>query len=770
MVKKFSLRKVLTLGLVTALGMAALTGCGGAKGSSGSAAADDALKNSTYRMTEESPAGVQGQIGAMRVLSDKLYVVTSEYVDTTQYPADWEDGMPPADADPNAYYDLELTNEVTIRGYSMGLDGSGASEIFSMVRPEDETWNMDSAAIAPDGSFYLLKDTYNEETGMPEFEVLAIDANGQEAGRIPLKKCLPSGSSYVNSLCADDKGNLAFRSDNHVVVIDQSGKVKCDLQSDQFISELTYDKNGNFVSCIVGDDAKGMDFKTVDVEKGTYGTVVTIDKNGAYVCPGAGEYDFFFSGTEGIMGVREGVCVKVMDYTASGLTKMGASDFLVMADQSIVLSYMTSEIMDTRLTDLTFMTKVDPKELADLQTITFGGMYISDAIKKEGIAYNRSQNKYRITFVDYADREDPSAAFSADLLAGNVPDIIDMTYLPIKKYIAKGMLSDLYPFIDKDPDLNREDFFESVLKAMESDGKLYYASSEYLIQGIVGNSEVVGDVSALSMQDVNAIEQKTGTRLYAPTSTAASVLTWLTSGKYDDYIDYSTGKCSFDSQQFIDLLDYANTYPKEEPEDIAYDLELLVSGDVAFASMGAMNFEDVEYYEKVFDGKEVFTAAPPSKDGGLVISPNECMTIYAKSKNADGAWDFMRRFLMRDHYSKMLRVYISGMPLRKDCFEDAAKVVTATDKWTDSYGNKMTPISGSRGVGDYSMELGPLTESQVEKMKGLIGRVTTVHDPDEAIDGIISEEAGALFAGQKSAKDVAAIIQNRVSNYINENR
>ena len=64
---------------------------------------------------------------------------------------------------------------------------------------------------------------------------------------------------------------------------------------------------------------------------------------------------------------------------------------------------------------------------------------------------------------------------------------------------------------------------------METDGKLYYASSEYLIQGIVGNAGVVGDVSGLSMQDVNDIEQKTGARLYAPTSTASSVLTWLTS-------------------------------------------------------------------------------------------------------------------------------------------------------------------------------------------------------------------------------------------------
>jgi hypothetical protein len=41
---------------------------------------------------------------------------------------------------------------------------------------------------------------------------------------------------------------------------------------------------------------------------------------------------------------------------------------------------------------------------------------------------------------------------------------------------------------------------------------------------------------------------------------------------------------------------------------------------------------------------------------------------------------------------------------------------------------------------------------------------------DNEIDQIISEETGAFFSGQKSAKDVAGIIQNRVSTYVNENR
>ena len=39
-----------------------------------------------------------------------------------------------------------------------------------------------------------------------------------------------------------------------------------------------------------------------------------------------------------------------------------------------------------------------------------------------------------------------------------------------------------------------------------------------------------------------------------------------------------------------------------------------------------------------------------------------------------------------------------------------------------------------------------------------------------SVTDIITEEAAAYFAGQKSAKEVAEIIQNRVQNYLDENR
>ncbi len=51
-----------------------------------------------------------------------------------------------------------------------------------------------------------------------------------------------------------------------------------------------------------------------------------------------------------------------------------------------------------------------------------------------------------------------------------------------------------------------------------------------------------------------------------------------------------------------------------------------------------------------------------------------------------------------------------------------------------------------------------------------IKSVNTVKRYDSYVYDIVTEEAEAYFEGQRSAQEAADIIQNRVSNYIAENR
>ena len=73
-------------------------------------------------------------------------------------------------------------------------------------------------------------------------------------------------------------------------------------------------------------------------------------------------------------------------------------------------------------------------------------------------------------------------------------------------------------------------------------------------------------------------------------------------------------------------------------------------------------------------------------------------------------------------------------------------------------------------LGGVEIPINPMTKEEVENFKKTLYSFNQVYNYDENLIQIIEEETAAFFNGQKSAKDVAAIIQSRVKIYVNENR
>ena len=63
-----------------------------------------------------------------------------------------------------------------------------------------------------------------------------------------------------------------------------------------------------------------------------------------------------------------------------------------------------------------------------------------------------------------------------------------------------------------------------------------------------------------------------------------------------------------------------------------------------------------------------------------------------------------------------------------------------------------------------------LTQEQVDQIRELMETTTKVADYDDAIIKIVTEQAAPFFEGQKSAEDVAKLVQSKVNIYVNEQR
>ena len=70
------------------------------------------------------------------------------------------------------------------------------------------------------------------------------------------------------------------------------------------------------------------------------------------------------------------------------------------------------------------------------------------------------------------------------------------------RFGAMGMLEDLWPYIENDPDLGREAVMDRVLECAEQDGKLYTVFNSFGINTVVGSTAVVGDRTSWTLDDL----------------------------------------------------------------------------------------------------------------------------------------------------------------------------------------------------------------------------------------------------------------------------
>ena len=88
--------------------------------------------------------------------------------------------------------------------------------------------------------------------------------------------------------------------------------------------------------------------------------------------------------------------------------------------------------------------------------------------------------------------------------------------------------------------------------------------------------------------------------------------------------------------------------------------------------------------------------------------------------------------------------------------------------YTDENGNRVEDHV-VMNIGGENIELPRISDTEVDQLYAYLKTLNTEAYYDSSIENIIVEEAAAFFAGQKSAKDVAGVIQSRVQIYINEN-
>ena len=540
---------------------------------------------------------------------------------------------------------------------------------------------------------------------------------------------------------------------------------------------------------------------TYDPVKGEYGTEYKIPKSatsqGFYEFNCSGEDEIIFSNYNGVFKFRMGDedIVKVLDYINSDLS-VNSLQRITSVDQEHFFAWYYDSI-DWR-EHLAYFSYVKPEDVQDKQVIVLAGMWLDSEVREEVIKFNKNNQQYRITAKDYSKYstdDDYMAGYTKmnnDILAGEIPDIflLDQS-MPVSSYISKGLLQNIDELIKNDPELSQVEFMENVFDAYRVDGKLYRVIPRFIIYTAIGKKSFIGDRSSWTMDEARQVLAKMpeGAQLIGDVS-REDLVSYMMYFSGADYIDEKTGKCYFDTDQFVSLLEFSKTLPTREEMEAGYDYEDSSAWEEYWLKRQMqyredrtllMNIDlsdprDIKRNVNGYFGEEVVYVGFPATEGnGSSINPTASYALYAKSSVKDGAWDFLRRFLS-DDYQKVeedeensYNNYQWGFPVTKKYVKQLVDQTTKNPYWINEDGEKIEEPDQFY-IGEDTIEIKPFTQQQADELMNFICSVNKPSFYNQDVEKILSEETEAFYSGAKSAKEVASTIQNRVQLYMNENR
>ncbi len=601
------------------------------------------------------------------------------------------------------------------------------------------------AAAGPDGAWLAA-----------EKELVRLDAVGNQTLSLTL-------SEKAEDMTCDKDGNLWVMHKNGLTLVSADGKAETVPLPQGFtagtLCRLGSGGIGVFASRVKGDAASVYRLSAEDLEPKVFEGAVSI----GLIYPGDDTAEYFYyverglehylSGGKQLFRFSGGESAAVLDL--AGLGREGlllgiypeGADFLVLyrnGDTAGLLRLTRTEVEKRVIT----MARLESNHIN------------TDLIDR----FNAANPEYYLVSRSYGSEDE----LHLDILAGDRPDLLSGMCVGTEIYAAKGLLADLYPYLNREPEL-LADLVPSVLNALETaDGKLIQLCPDYVLYTCAAHRQYVGDMDRWTLADLERICAENPDLTLYGSQGAKFFLDTLLCGIMDRFADLEKQELHFDSPDFaafLDLLmemqDRARTFSGN------WDYQ---DGDVLLCPL---NFLSVNNYAQTISNPQVeslrITGVPAEGGTGCLLGATNRFAILEGTGNEEGAWAFLRWLLEEEVQETM-----EYIPIRKSVLEAQLERVregipeTTVTKYVDPEGaaNGTNLKTVTRTI----PAVPAVSEEQIALFRKILGDVEGIYQDTmlHPCYAIILAECKAFFGGKKTAEETAAAIQSKLSIYLAE--
>ncbi len=599
-----------------------------------------------------------------------------------------------------------------------------------------------------------------------------VDQDGVELDRFKLNQ-------QADGMLVDDNKWTYVVSGSSVSVLNQGQQFQFKLEAEGTLKPVRL-SNGQAGFLVTRDDINA-EVRIVDTVAQDWGEIYILPKECVAVYPGIGEYLFFSTANQVLIGwnVERNSLVELVSWLETGINTSTLLGFSINADGQILAA--VNETNSTLLAMMTPGADIPEKTVLTLASVS-DKSYLRECVSK----FNRTSNTCRIVYKPYYTQtvdfspggyQQGMTRLLTELSAGKLPDILYVDSLPVLQFGGMGMLEDLWPYIENDPELGRTAVMEHVLECAEQNDELYMIFNTFGINTVVGSKAVVGDRTSWTLDDLRVAlaTMPEGCAIFSPYSTKLETLKNILYADLGSYVEWESGACSFDGEEFKDILSFCNEMEAEQG-GWAQWYTLVPEGQEMLLDNVLRNFIRIQEHEAIFGG-EISYVGYPRSDGecGSSFNVDNPIAMTTSCKDKEGAWSFLRQFLLPQELPRdtLGDIFVSNaaFPVNRKSFET---LLDESMKLNSSNGEEDRPPKGTVFDGSegtlFDLTYTPTTQAQYDQIMELYNAVTTVYTEDNALWEIISEQVQPYFAGDKSVDEAARLIQSRAELYVNERK
>ena len=611
------------------------------------------------------------------------------------------------------------------------------------------------------------------------------DMNGNVLLTIDLSDMTAEGEYfYVQSIATDKDGNLLLLCDTNIYFFDAEGNRKENVAIEcNWIETMTANSDGTVLISYYDDNGQNI----AVVENGTVSAPMdlsaTLGENfDATFYPGV-DGKVYLSDRKVLysLEVSTGTLTPLLNWLDSDINGNNIQGVVPMGDDTIeVLLYNWYGNGGDIAYEIATLKQTPLDQIPVRTTMTLGAEYLGADVTDAVINFNRKNDKIRITVVDYSQYntdEDYTAAskqLDLDIVSGNAPDIVCLTTGHEQNYIRKGALANLTELMEKDSSISMEDLMSGPLKNYTKDGVLYAMPTGFSVMTMYGSAALLGNRNGWNMAEMaEIISALPDDAMVMNYYTQTDFVNTMVSQDMNQFVDYATMTCNFNTPEFKELLEAASRLPADfsayetgDEDGMVWrdEFQLMQSGEVLLSNGWISGSYDLKNYYGLYTAENgiIPIGFPTNGGNGVLLSLDRAFAISSGCKDKEGAWSFVRS-LLDDSYQDEY----GNFPVTVSGFEAAVAKAMEQEYYLDENGEKVY-YDGTAYIGDMEYPLPVLTQAQADDFKQLVNSAQIGGRYEMEIMTILSEETPAYFSGDKTADAVADLIQNRVSIYLGE--